>query len=157
MDSDSSASSKDEQPVQHVLDALSADPVQRVLLRAALANGDCDSDDEFDPRDPDGALRDVRFDLSVPAYLYDGDILQSLDSANVAVPARSWGLLPSWERERRWLMEFRMRECTFDALHALVQHAIPESVPVRAAFQSLTTRHKLLITLHFLAHAPTCA
>ena len=67
----------------------------------------------------------MRFDRSVPAYLYDGNIFKNLDSANVVRPSRKWGLLSPWERDRCSLNEFSMRECTFDALHALVQHAIP--------------------------------
>lgn len=92
---------------------------------------------------------------AVATYEYDGDvILNAMDQG----PDRKkhWGLLLPHEQDRRWMTEFRMPKRVFEELFEKVAPLMPpEEQASNSTMRSYSTTVKLLVTIHFLAHAPT--
>ena len=109
-----------------------------------------------DPDDPDAYVRwlsTLRLPRSTNTYEYTGDFLQAVNNTHADVNKR-WSALPEWERDRRWIMNFRMYEEDFDDLYSLCEPHMREQKS-RKDFRFYSKRTQLLVTVHFLAHCHT--
>jgi hypothetical protein len=89
------------------------------------------------------------------AWGYAGDLLRCIESEH-AIELHKWFSLSPDEQDRRWMIEFRMKEAAFLELLALVTQHLEPNVPRNQSTQrTYTVKEKLLVTLNFLAHCPT--
>ena len=114
---------------------------------------DIDDDNEaFDPMV--NPLEGERLPRSCMTYAHDGDMLANMDGTSDD-PTKHWSNLRPTARDEKWMSEFRMIEATFEELLALVQQHMEDSRVYVDGRRSYSKRHRLLLTLSFLAHVPT--
>ena len=114
-----------------------------------------DTEDDFDAFvDIVNPLEGLRLPRSCVTYHHDGDMLANCDGTSPDA-TKHWNALRDAAYEERWMMEFRMNEATFGELLQLVQPHLQESRVYRDGRRSYSKRHRLLLTLSFLAHVPT--
>ena len=100
-------------------------------------------------------LNNVRRPRTRPTYEYDGDLLQNLDGTSPD-ESRHWSALPPHEYKQRWRTHFRMTEDVFDQLFAVVApHMLDGRRHVNKRYRCPTKRHKVLMTISYLAFVPS--
>jgi hypothetical protein len=87
-------------------------------------------------------------------YSYTGDLLQCVDNVHPDL-RRRWDSYPADQRDKLWLDEFRLLEPDFDELCAMVALSMTPPQAINPQFRQYSPRHKLLMTLNWLAHVPT--
>jgi hypothetical protein len=122
------------------------------VLDGAGGELDCESDDD-DPLEHARWLASLRLPRSVDTYEYSGTMLDCVNNTHENESLR-WSNLPAWERERRWLYNFRMYEEDFEGLLEMCDPLLNEH-GTRKGFRFYSKRTQLLVTLHFLGHAHT--
>jgi hypothetical protein len=98
--------------------------------------------------------RIIRMPRAASTYSYTGDLLQCVDNVHPDM-SRRWDTYPIDQRNKLWLDEFRMLECDFDDLYGMVAPSMPQPQAIIQHFRQYSRRHKLLMTLNWLAHVPT--
>jgi hypothetical protein len=127
-----------------------------VDVAAAFMAIDSDGEDVFLSDDDivDDADSGMRRERETVTYHYSGDILKDIDGTSPD-PRTHWSNLPAHKRLQNWMTEFRMPEDVFDELFDMVEPYIPESKAYTTGMRTYSKRHKLLMTVSWLAHIPT--
>jgi hypothetical protein len=98
--------------------------------------------------------RSIRLPRNISTYAYTGDLLLCVDNVHPD-PRRRWNTYPQDQRDALWLDEFRMIESDFDELFQMVALHMTQPQAINPQFRRYSRRHKLLMTLNWLAHVPT--
>jgi hypothetical protein len=113
-----------------------------------------DSDDEEIDLEYIAQVRNLRLRRSSAAYPYEGELIMCINNIHPD-NNKNWSSLPEHEQQRRWMTEFRMPEDAFLQLFQQVQPYLYCSTPKNTKQRTYTEKEKLLVTLIFLAHAPS--
>ncbi len=99
-------------------------------------------------------IRSIRLPRSVHTWEYVGDIRDAIDGVH-PVQNKNWSSYSLEMQDSLWLDEFRMHKCVFDELYTLVAPRLAEPVNINPHHRHYNKRHRLLITLNWLAHNST--
>jgi hypothetical protein len=106
------------------------------------------------PHSRKSAERSDRDPRTVHRFEYSSSLLKAVDGTHPD-PEKRWNTLNESKQDELWLDEFRMHKETFRELFQLCEPQIPQHRAVNPAYRVYRKRHKLLMTLSWLAHVHT--
>jgi hypothetical protein len=98
------------------------------------------------------ATRSVNDPRTVHRFEYSGTLLEAVDGTHPD-PGKRWNTLNEAKQDELWLEKFVQGNAS--GLFQLCEPEIPQCRAVNPAYRVYSKRHKLMMTLNWLAHVPT--